>query len=72
MTPIKTILVFGNMILIEDMAGGIELKATCPNPRDAEWLASSLGAFHKKPVERLETKGSRVATSSLTVTVAKL
>ena len=71
MTPMKTILVFGNMILVEDMAGGIELKATCPNERDADWLASSLGEYHHVPVERLETKGSRVATSVLRVTVAK-
>jgi hypothetical protein len=71
MTPIKTILLFGTMILIEDMAGGIELKATCPNERDADWLAGSLAAYHKKPLERLETKGTRVATSIMVVKVAK-
>ena len=70
MTPMKSIWLFGTMILVEDMAGGVELKATCPNEREADWLASSLGAYHKVPIERVETNGW-VATSVLTVTVAK-
>jgi hypothetical protein len=71
MTPMKSILVFGTMILVEDMAGGIELKATCPNERDAGWLAGSLGEYHNVPVEYVHTKSSRVATSVFRVTVAK-
>jgi hypothetical protein len=71
MTPIKTIMVFGNMVLVEDMAGNIELKAMCPNERDAEWLAGSLGEYHKKPVEYAQTLGSRVAVSTMMVLVAK-
>lgn len=71
MTPIKTILVFGNALLVEDMAGGVEFKAMCANERDAEWLAGSLGEYHKVPVEYIRSKDSRVATSVLTVTIAK-
>lgn len=57
MTPIKTIILFGTMVLVEDTAGGIDLKATAPNERDAEWLASSLATFHGVPLERTQHAG---------------
>jgi len=71
MTPMKTIMLFGTMILVEDMAGGIELKAVATNERDADWLASSLSEYHGVSVERVETLRSRVAVSSMMVQVAK-
>lgn len=68
MTPMKSIWLFGTMILVEDMAGNVALKATCPNERDAEWLAASLSEYHKVPVERLE---DRPYLTTLSVMVAK-
>lgn len=71
MTPIKSIWLFGTMILVEDQAGGVELKATCPNERDAAWLADSLAQWHNVPLERVTSTPSKVATSVLRVTIAK-
>lgn len=50
MTPMKCVVLFGTMILVEDMSGRVELKATCPNEREAEWLAGSLVKLHKVPL----------------------
>lgn len=56
MTPIKTIILHGTMILCRDMADNVELKAVATNRRDADWLASSLAAHHKVEVEHWDTQ----------------
>ena len=51
MTPMKAVVLHGTMVFVRDMADNVELKAMCPNERDAEWLASSLARAHDVDLE---------------------
>jgi hypothetical protein len=70
-TPIKSIILYGVMVLVRDQADNISLKATAPSERDAEWMADSLARYHQVRLERVEDRGSRIATHSLLVEVAQ-
>lgn len=52
MTPIKAIVLYGVQVLVRDWADNLELKALSPSTQDAEWLATSLAAYHKVEIER--------------------
>jgi hypothetical protein len=51
-TPMKRIILIRHHILVEDMSGRVELKASAVSVEDAEWLAGSLAAWHKVPLDR--------------------
>lgn len=50
MTPIKDIILCGNVVATRDQANGVHIVAIAPSPKDAEWLAWSLGRAHSVEV----------------------
>ena len=51
MTPMKSIVLTGKHLLVEDMAGNVRIVASANTDADAEWLAKSLAAYHGVPLE---------------------